>query len=58
MLSTTNKGKYVDKMGSVDSHTTSGKLNALFSEDMEVESPTKKNGKMLKKFGVFMKVHK
>lgn len=55
MLSTGNNGKYVDRTGSLDSHTIGGKLNSPFSEDMEVESPKKKNGNMLKKFGVFMK---
>ncbi|XP_071734758.1 interactor of constitutive active ROPs 2, chloroplastic [Rutidosis leptorrhynchoides] len=55
MLSTGNNGKYVDRTGSLDSHTIGGKLSSPFSEDLEVESPKKKNGNMLKKFNVFMK---
>nr|XP_043634404.1 interactor of constitutive active ROPs 2, chloroplastic [Erigeron canadensis] len=55
MLSGNNNGKFMDRTGSLDSHTIGGKLNSPFSEDMEEESPKKKNGNMLKKFGVFMK---
>ncbi|KAI7748220.1 hypothetical protein M8C21_022009 [Ambrosia artemisiifolia] len=56
MLSGANNGKFVERTGSLDTRTIGGKLNSPFSEDMEEdESPKKKNGNMLKKFGVFMK---
>ncbi|KAM0023034.1 putative transcription factor bZIP family [Helianthus debilis subsp. tardiflorus] len=55
MLSDANNGKFVERTGSLDTRTIGGKLNSPFSEDLEEESPKKKNGNMLKKFGVFMK---
>lgn len=55
MLSGNNNGKYVERTGSLDSHTIGGKLNLPFSEDMEDDSPKKKNGNMLKKIGVLLK---
>ncbi|XP_023767841.1 interactor of constitutive active ROPs 2, chloroplastic [Lactuca sativa] len=55
MLSGGNNGKFVERTGSLDSHTIGGKLNSPFSEDMEDESPKKKNGNMLKKIGVLLK---
>ncbi|KAL2485262.1 Interactor of constitutive active ROPs 2 [Abeliophyllum distichum] len=55
MLSTGNNGKYVERTGSLDYHTIGGKLGLPYSEDMEDDSPKKKNGNMLKKFGVLLK---
>lgn len=55
MLSGGNNGKFVERTGSLDSHTIGGKLNSPFSEDMEDESPKKKNSNMLKKIGVLLK---
>lgn len=55
MLNGGNNGKFVERTGSLDSHTIGGKLNSPFSEDMEDESPKKKNGNMLKKIGVLLK---
>ncbi|KAJ0704686.1 putative interactor of constitutively active ROPs [Helianthus annuus] len=55
MLSDANNGKFVERTGSLDTRTIGGKLNSPFSDDLEEESPKKKNGNMLKKFGVFMK---
>lgn len=55
MLSGGNNGKFVERTGSLDSHTIGGKLNSPFSEDMEDESPKKKNGNMLRKIGVLLK---
>ncbi|XP_059646927.1 interactor of constitutive active ROPs 2, chloroplastic-like [Cornus florida] len=57
MLSTGNNGKFVERTGSLDNnyHTISGKLGSPFSEDMEDDSPKKKNGNMLKKIGVLLK---
>ncbi|XP_076921382.1 interactor of constitutive active ROPs 2, chloroplastic-like [Bidens hawaiensis] len=55
MISGGTNGKFVERTGSLDTHTISGKLNSPFLEDMDDESPKKKNGNMLKKFGVFMK---
>ncbi|KAI3505995.1 hypothetical protein L1887_28348 [Cichorium endivia] len=43
MLSGGNNGKFVERTGSLDSHTIGEKLNSPFSEDMEDESPKKKN---------------
>ncbi|XP_076882033.1 interactor of constitutive active ROPs 2, chloroplastic-like [Bidens hawaiensis] len=50
-----NNGKYMERTGSLDSHTIGGRLNSPLSEDMEDESPKKKNGNMLKKIGVLLK---
>ncbi|OIS98052.1 PREDICTED: interactor of constitutive active ROPs 2, chloroplastic-like isoform X1 [Nicotiana attenuata] len=55
MLSTGNNGKYVERTGSLDYHTISGKLDSPLSEDTDDESPKKKNGNMLKKIGVLLK---
>ncbi|XP_076896901.1 interactor of constitutive active ROPs 3-like [Bidens hawaiensis] len=56
MLSgTNNNGKFMERTGSLDSHTIGGRLNSPLSEDMEDESPKKKNGNMLKKIGVLLK---
>lgn len=55
MLSGGNNGKFVERTGSLDTHTIGGRLNSPFSEDMEDESPKKKNGNMLKKIGVLLK---
>lgn len=55
MLSTGNNGKYVDRTGSLDYQTLGGKLSSPYSEDLEDDSPKKKNGNMLKKIGVLLK---
>ncbi|GJX63194.1 interactor of constitutive active ROPs 2, chloroplastic-like protein [Tanacetum coccineum] len=55
MLSGGANGKFVERTGSLDTHTIGGKLNSPFSEDMEDESPKKKSGNMLKKFGGLLK---
>lgn len=55
ILSTGNNGKYVDRTGSLDYHTLGGKLSSPYSEDLEDDSPKKKNGNMLKKIGVLLK---
>ncbi|PWA67477.1 hypothetical protein CTI12_AA318300 [Artemisia annua] len=55
MLSGGANGKFVERTGSLDTHTLGGKLNSPFSEDMEDESPKKKSGNMLKKFGGLLK---
>ncbi|KAL6957619.1 hypothetical protein U1Q18_040409 [Sarracenia purpurea var. burkii] len=57
MLSTGNNGKFVERTGSLDInyHTIGGKLGSPFSEEMDDESPKKKNSNMLKKIGVLLK---
>ncbi|XAR69038.1 hypothetical protein NMG60_11000489 [Bertholletia excelsa] len=57
MLSTGNSGKFAEGTGSLDnnSNTIGGKLGSPFSDDMDDESPKKKNGNMLKKIGVLLK---
>ncbi|CAI0472407.1 unnamed protein product, partial [Linum tenue] len=63
MLSSTgnnNNGKFVERTGSLDSgmnnyNTIAGTMGSPFSEDMDDESPKKKNGNVLKKFGVLWK---
>ncbi|KAI3799496.1 hypothetical protein L1987_34795 [Smallanthus sonchifolius] len=55
MVSGANNGKFVERTGSLDTHNIGGKLNSPLSEDMEDESPKKKNGNMLKKFGGLLK---
>ncbi|KAA8516519.1 hypothetical protein F0562_016975 [Nyssa sinensis] len=57
MISTGNNGKFVERTLSIDSnyHTIGGKLGSPFSEDMDDDSPKKKNGNMLKKIGVLLK---
>ncbi|KAG5549993.1 hypothetical protein RHGRI_015080 [Rhododendron griersonianum] len=50
MLSTgNNNGKYVERTGSLDYHTIGGKLGSPFSEDLDDESPKKKNDGVFKK---------
>ncbi|KAA8518796.1 hypothetical protein F0562_016429 [Nyssa sinensis] len=58
MLSTGNNGKFVERTGSLDSnyHTIGGKLGSPYSEDTDNNSPKKKNGNMLKKIGVLLKM--
>uniref|UniRef100_A0A5B6ZSV0 Interactor of constitutive active ROPs 2, chloroplastic n=1 Tax=Davidia involucrata TaxID=16924 RepID=A0A5B6ZSV0_DAVIN len=57
IISTGNNGKFVERTGSLDSnyHTIGGKLGSPYSEDMDDNSPKKKNGNMLKKIGVLLK---
>lgn len=56
MLSTgNNNGKFVERTGSLDYHTLGGKLSSPYSEDLDDDSPKKKNGNMLKKIGVLLK---
>ncbi|XP_057471432.1 interactor of constitutive active ROPs 2, chloroplastic-like [Actinidia eriantha] len=55
MLSTGNNGKFLERTGSLDYHTIGGKLGLPFSEDMDDESPKKKNSNVLKKIGVLLK---
>ncbi|CAI0471539.1 unnamed protein product [Linum tenue] len=63
MLSSTgnnNNGKFVERTGSLDNgmnnyNTIAGTMGSPFSEDMDDESPKKKNGNVLKKFGVLWK---
>ncbi|XP_047307319.1 interactor of constitutive active ROPs 2, chloroplastic-like [Impatiens glandulifera] len=59
MLSTGNNGKFVERMGSIESYyntTVDGKIGSpLNFEEMEDDSLKKKNGNMLKKFGVLLK---
>ncbi|KAG4184124.1 hypothetical protein ERO13_A09G151900v2 [Gossypium hirsutum] len=54
MLSSGNKGKHSDKTKSVDSNYNPGN-GSPNSEDMDDDSPKKKNGNMLKKIGVLWK---
>ncbi|CAI9098073.1 OLC1v1034652C10 [Oldenlandia corymbosa var. corymbosa] len=55
MLSTGNNGKFVERTGSMGYNTIGGKLNLPYSEDLDDDSPKKKNGNMLKKIGVLLK---
>lgn len=55
MLSTGNNGKYVERTGSLDYNTIGGKLGSPYSEDLDDDSPKKKNSNMLKKIGVLLK---
>nr|KJB33005.1 hypothetical protein B456_006G1686001 [Gossypium raimondii] len=54
MLSSGNKGKHSDKTKSVDNNYNPGN-GSPNSEDMDDDSPKKKNGNMLKKIGVLWK---
>lgn len=56
MLTTGDTAK-IERTGSLDNkyHTIGGKLSYPFSEDIDDDSPKKKNGNMLKKFGVLLK---
>ncbi|KAK2647717.1 hypothetical protein Ddye_015206 [Dipteronia dyeriana] len=57
MLSTGNNGKFVERTGSLDCNYNimTGNLGSPFSEDMDEDSPKKKNANMLKKIGVLWK---
>ncbi|RVW98821.1 Interactor of constitutive active ROPs 2, chloroplastic [Vitis vinifera] len=57
MLSTGNNGKIVERTGSLDNnyHTIGARIGSPCSEDMDDDSPKKKNGNMLKKIGVLWK---
>ncbi|KAF8396637.1 hypothetical protein HHK36_018261 [Tetracentron sinense] len=54
ILSTTNNGKFVERTGLLEGnyHPVTGKLSLPYLEDMDDDSPKKKNGNMLKKIGV------
>uniref|UniRef100_A0A0A0LDX4 Uncharacterized protein n=1 Tax=Cucumis sativus TaxID=3659 RepID=A0A0A0LDX4_CUCSA len=52
ILSTGNNGKIVDRIVSLDNNYP---LGSPYSEDLDDESPKKKNGNMLKKIGVLWK---
>lgn len=53
MLSTTNNGKHVEKTGTFDNSYSplTGYIGSPYSDDMDDESPKKKNGNMLKRIG-------
>lgn len=57
MLSTGNNGKFAERTGSLDSHYSSmtGNTGSPYSEELDDDSPKKKNANMLKKFGVLWK---
>ncbi|KAL3839626.1 hypothetical protein ACJIZ3_024217 [Penstemon smallii] len=55
MLSAATNGKHVDRTGSLNYHTIGGKMDIPFSEDMDEDSPKKKNGSMLRKISVLLK---
>ncbi|XP_038701429.1 interactor of constitutive active ROPs 2, chloroplastic-like [Tripterygium wilfordii] len=57
MISTGNNGKLVERTGSLDNNynTIGASLGSPYSEDMDDDSPKKKNGNMLKKIGVLWK---
>ncbi|CAK7342952.1 unnamed protein product [Dovyalis caffra] len=57
MLSTGNNGKFVERTGSLDNNynPVAGNMDSPYSEDMDDDSPKKKNGNMLKKIGVLWK---
>lgn len=57
MISTGNNGKFVERTGSLDNnyHTIGARMGSPCSEDMDDDSPKKKNGNMLKKIGVLWK---
>ncbi|XP_019433286.1 PREDICTED: interactor of constitutive active ROPs 2, chloroplastic-like isoform X2 [Lupinus angustifolius] len=57
MLSPGNNGKFVERNGLLDSsfNSVTGKVNSPYSEDMDDDSPKKKNTNMLKKIGVLWK---
>ncbi|KAG8374257.1 hypothetical protein BUALT_Bualt11G0112800 [Buddleja alternifolia] len=55
MISNGNNGKYVERAGSLGYHTIGGKLDLPYSDDIDDDSPKKKNGNMLKKIGVLLK---
>lgn len=53
ILSTGNNGKFVERTGSLDNHYNP--LSSPYSEDLDDDSPKKKNVTMLKKIGVLWK---
>ncbi|KAJ4979465.1 hypothetical protein NE237_010245 [Protea cynaroides] len=53
VLSTGNNGKYMGRSGSLDSYVT-GEIGSPYAEDMDDNSPKRKNN-MLKKIGVLWK---
>ncbi|PRQ43471.1 putative interactor of constitutive active ROPs [Rosa chinensis] len=53
ILSTGNNGKFVERTGSLESHYNP--LSSPYSEDLDDDSPKKKNVTMLKKIGVLWK---
>ncbi|KAJ4841381.1 hypothetical protein Tsubulata_011548 [Turnera subulata] len=57
MLSTGNPGKLAERTGSLDNSysTLAANLGSPYSEDMDDDSPKKRNGNMLKKIGVLWK---
>ncbi|KAK7285091.1 hypothetical protein RJT34_19849 [Clitoria ternatea] len=57
MLSTGNNGKFVERNGSRDSsfNSVTGKMNSPYLDDIDDESPKKKNTNMLRKIGVLWK---
>ncbi|PON62348.1 Interactor of constitutive active ROPs [Parasponia andersonii] len=57
MLSAGNNGKFMERTGSLDSSRSpvAGKINSLYSEDLDDDLLKKKNGNMLKKIGVLWK---
>ncbi|GKV30158.1 hypothetical protein SLEP1_g39007 [Rubroshorea leprosula] len=57
MLSTGNNGKYAERTMSLDSNHISitGNIGSPYSEDMDDDSPKKKNANVLKKIGVLWK---
>ncbi|KAK6942849.1 hypothetical protein RJ641_028226, partial [Dillenia turbinata] len=57
ILSTGNNDNFLDKSGSLDINynTVGGKMESPYSEDIDDDSPKKRNGSMLKKIGVLWK---
>lgn len=57
MLSPGHNGKYTERTMSLDGHNSpiTGTMGSPYSEDMDDDSPKKKNGNMLKKIGVLWK---
>ncbi|KAF8402761.1 hypothetical protein HHK36_010851 [Tetracentron sinense] len=57
VISTGHNGKFVERTGSLDGnyHPLTGKISSPYSEDLDDDSPKKKNGNMLKKIGVLWK---
>ncbi|KDP29076.1 hypothetical protein JCGZ_16465 [Jatropha curcas] len=57
MLSAGNNGKIVERAGSLDNNynTIAGAMGSPYSEELDDDSPKKKNGNMLKKIGVLWK---
>ncbi|XP_041025790.1 interactor of constitutive active ROPs 2, chloroplastic [Juglans microcarpa x Juglans regia] len=53
MLTTANNGKFVERTASHDN--SYNPMDSPYSEDMDDDSPKKKNGNMLKKIGVLWK---